>query len=131
MRLNVSLPIYQNSRGKAVPATKFHVKNLFTYQIQFFFKHTGGRGEAAGEEGFVERDMVLRPDISPRPQPRGQVTGHCRLFMMRLTVKKSQYRLLPETFLNELLICTSIGSNCCSRNGVLSCCTEFRSCKPY
>ena len=53
------------ARGKAVPATKFSRQKSFHLPDSIFFQTiTGGWGEAAGEEGFVERDMVLRPDIS-------------------------------------------------------------------
>ena len=53
------------ARGKAVPATKFSRQNSFHLPDSIFFQTiTGGWGEAAGEEGFVERDMILKPDIS-------------------------------------------------------------------
>ena len=53
------------ARGKAVPAKKFSRQKSFHLPDSIFFQTiTGGWGEAAGEEGFVERDMVLRPDIS-------------------------------------------------------------------
>ena len=53
------------ARGKAVPATKFSRQKSFHLPDSIFFQTiTGGWGEAAGEEGFVERDMVLKPDIS-------------------------------------------------------------------
>ena len=53
------------ARGKAVPATKFSRQKSFHLPDSSFFQTiTGGWGEAAGEEGFVERDMVLKPDIS-------------------------------------------------------------------
>ncbi|WP_435137036.1 glutamine synthetase family protein [Pseudopelagicola sp. nBUS_19] len=53
------------ARGKAVPATKFNRQNFFHLPDSIFFQTiTGGWGEAAGEGGFIERDMVLRPDWS-------------------------------------------------------------------
>ena len=53
------------ARGKAVPATKFSRQKSFHLPDSIFFQTiTGGWGEAAGEEGFVERDMVLKPDMS-------------------------------------------------------------------
>ena len=53
------------ARGKAVPATKLSRQKSFHLPDSIFFQTiTGGWGEAAGEEGFVERDMVLRPDLS-------------------------------------------------------------------
>ncbi|MDA9612848.1 glutamine synthetase family protein [Paracoccaceae bacterium] len=53
------------ARGKAVPATKYSRQKSFHLPDSIFFQTiTGGWGEAAGEEGFVERDMILKPDIS-------------------------------------------------------------------
>ncbi|MCV6587001.1 MAG: glutamine synthetase family protein [Marinibacterium sp.] len=53
------------ARGKAVPATKFARMPYFHLPDSIFYQTiTGGWGEAAGEEGFIERDMVLRPDMS-------------------------------------------------------------------
>ena len=51
------------ARGKAVPATKFARQSHFHLPDSIFFQTiTGGWGEAAGEDGFIEKDMVLRPD---------------------------------------------------------------------
>jgi len=53
------------ARGKAVPATKFARQSYFHLPDSVFFQTiTGGWGEAAGEEGFVERDMILMPDMA-------------------------------------------------------------------
>ena len=53
------------ARGKAVPASKFARMPYFHLPDSIFFQTiTGGWGEAAGEEGFIERDMVLRPDMT-------------------------------------------------------------------
>lgn len=53
------------ARGKAVPASKFERQKHFHLPDSIFFQTiTGGWGEAAGEEGFIERDMILRPDMS-------------------------------------------------------------------
>ncbi len=52
------------ARGKAVPASKFARQDYFHLPDSIFFQTiTGGWGEAAGEEGFIERDMVLKPDM--------------------------------------------------------------------
>ncbi len=52
------------ARGKAVPASKFDKQTQFFLPNSIFFQTiTGGWGEAAGDEGFTEPDMVLRPDI--------------------------------------------------------------------
>ena len=51
------------ARGKAVPASKFARQNSFFLPNSIFFQTlTGGWGEAAGDEGFVEPDMILKPD---------------------------------------------------------------------
>jgi glutamine synthetase len=53
------------ARGKAVPATKFARQEYFHLPDSIFYQTiTGDWGEAAGEEGFIERDMILRPDMS-------------------------------------------------------------------
>ena len=53
------------ARGKAVPASKFARQDYFHLPDSIFYQTiTGNWGEAAGEEGFVEKDMILRPDMS-------------------------------------------------------------------
>lgn len=53
------------ARGKAVPARKFERQDMFHLPDSIFFQTiTGGWGEAAGDEGFIERDMILKPDLS-------------------------------------------------------------------
>lgn len=52
------------ARGKAVPASKFARATNFHLPNSIFFQTiTGGWGEAAGEDGFTEPDMVLIPDM--------------------------------------------------------------------
>ena len=51
------------ARGKAVPAKKFARQEYFHLPDSIFYQTiTGGWGEAAGDDGFIEKDMVLRPD---------------------------------------------------------------------
>ncbi|MGR3269784.1 glutamine synthetase family protein, partial [Thalassococcus profundi] len=53
------------ARGKAVPASKFARQAYFHLPDSIFYQTiTGEWGEAAGEEGFIERDMILKPDMS-------------------------------------------------------------------
>mgnify|MGYP000277121144 FL=1 len=53
------------ARGKAVPASKFAKQSQFFLPDSIFFQTiTGDWGEAAGDEGFIEKDMILRPDMS-------------------------------------------------------------------
>ncbi len=54
------------ARGKAVPASKFARQTHFYLPDSIFFQTiTGDWGEAAAvDEGFIERDMILRPDMS-------------------------------------------------------------------
>ncbi|MEL6533653.1 MAG: glutamine synthetase family protein, partial [Pseudomonadota bacterium] len=53
------------ARGKAVPASKFDRQDYFHLPDSIFYQTiTGGWGEAAGDEGFIERDMVLKPDMA-------------------------------------------------------------------
>jgi len=53
------------ARGKAVPASKFIRQDYFHLPDSIFYQTiTGDWGEAADEdEGFIERDMILRPDL--------------------------------------------------------------------
>ena len=53
------------ARGKAMPASKFATQPLFYLPNSIFFQTiTGAWGEAAGEVGFTEPDMVLKPDYA-------------------------------------------------------------------
>ncbi|HBZ43724.1 MAG TPA: glutamine synthetase [Maritimibacter sp.] len=53
------------ARGKAVPATKFARQDYFHLPDSIYYQTiTGDWGEAAGDEGFIERDMILKPDMS-------------------------------------------------------------------
>ena len=52
------------ARGKAVPASKFAKQEHFYLPNSIFLQTlTGEWAEAAGEEGWVEPDMTLRPDL--------------------------------------------------------------------
>ena len=51
------------ARGKAMPARKFAQQSRFFLPNSIYMQTlTGGWAEAAGPEGWIERDMVLRPD---------------------------------------------------------------------
>ncbi|SCZ54726.1 L-glutamine synthetase [Epibacterium ulvae] len=53
------------ARGKAVPASKFARQDYFHLPDSIFFQTiTGGWGEAADEDGFIEKDMILKPDFT-------------------------------------------------------------------
>jgi glutamine synthetase len=53
------------ARGKAMPAAKFARQDRFHLPDSIFYQTiTGDWSEAAGEEGFIERDMVLKPDLA-------------------------------------------------------------------
>lgn len=53
------------ARGKAVPASKFARQEYFHLPDSIFFQTiTGDWGEAADEDGFIEKDMILKPDMS-------------------------------------------------------------------
>ncbi|WP_298973556.1 glutamine synthetase family protein [uncultured Roseobacter sp.] len=53
------------ARGKAVPASKFARQDFFHLPDSIFYQTiTGDWGEAAGEDGFIEKDMILKPDMS-------------------------------------------------------------------
>ena len=53
------------ARGKAVPASKWDKQSHFHLPNSIFFQTiTGDWGEAAGPDGFLEPDMILKPDLS-------------------------------------------------------------------
>ena len=53
------------ARGKAVPASKFARQTYFHLPDSIFYQTiTGDWGEAAGEDGFIEKDMILKPDMT-------------------------------------------------------------------
>jgi len=53
------------ARGKAVPAGKFRRQKNFHLPDSIFYQTiTGGWGEAAGDDGFIEKDMILTPDMT-------------------------------------------------------------------
>ncbi|WP_299729873.1 glutamine synthetase family protein [uncultured Tateyamaria sp.] len=53
------------ARGKAVPASKFAKQAYFHLPDSIFYQTiTGGWGEAADEDGFIEKDMILKPDMT-------------------------------------------------------------------
>ncbi|WP_120501820.1 glutamine synthetase family protein [Roseovarius sp. EL26] len=52
------------ARGKAVPATKFIKQDYFHLPDSIFYQTiTGDWGEAADDDGFIEKDMILKPDF--------------------------------------------------------------------
>ncbi len=52
------------ARGKAVPAAKFARQASFHLPESIFFQTiTGDWSDDAADEGFVERDMILKPDM--------------------------------------------------------------------
>jgi glutamine synthetase len=53
------------ARGKAVPAGKWDKQTHFHLPNSIFFQTiTGDWGEASGPDGFLEPDMILKPDLS-------------------------------------------------------------------
>lgn len=53
------------ARGKAVPASKFAKQDFFHLPDSIFYQTiTGDWAEAADEDGWIEKDMTLYPDMS-------------------------------------------------------------------
>jgi glutamine synthetase len=53
------------ARGKAVPASKFAKQDFFHLPDSIFYQTiTGDWAEAAEEDGWIEKDMTLHPDMS-------------------------------------------------------------------
>ena len=53
------------ARGKAVPASKFSKQDFFHLPDSIFYQTiTGDWAEAADDDGWIEKDMTLHPDMS-------------------------------------------------------------------
>ncbi|WP_278920856.1 MULTISPECIES: glutamine synthetase family protein [Pseudophaeobacter] len=53
------------ARGKAVPASKFAKQDFFHLPDSIFYQTiTGDWAEAADDDGWIEKDMTLQPDMS-------------------------------------------------------------------
>ncbi|WP_264210142.1 glutamine synthetase family protein [Leisingera thetidis] len=53
------------ARGKAVPASKFAKTDYFHLPDSIFYQTiTGDWADAADEDGWIEKDMILKPDMS-------------------------------------------------------------------
>ncbi|AUR11148.1 gamma-glutamylputrescine synthetase PuuA [Phaeobacter inhibens] len=53
------------ARGKAVPASKFAKQDYFHLPDSIFYQTiTGDWAEAADDDGWIEKDMILKPDMS-------------------------------------------------------------------
>ncbi len=53
------------ARGKAVPASKFEKQEYFHLPDSIFYQTiTGDWADAADQDGWIEKDMILRPDMS-------------------------------------------------------------------
>ncbi|MQY42904.1 glutamine synthetase [Epibacterium sp. SM1969] len=53
------------ARGKAVPAKKFDRQDFFHLPDSIFYQTiTGDWADAADEDGWIEKDMTLKPDLS-------------------------------------------------------------------
>ncbi|MEK0163109.1 glutamine synthetase family protein [Phaeobacter sp. JH20_36] len=53
------------ARGKAVPASKFAKQDYFHLPDSIFYQTiTGDWADAADDDGWIEKDMTLKPDIS-------------------------------------------------------------------
>jgi len=53
------------ARGKAVPASKFARQDYFHLPDSIFYQTiTGDWADAADEDGWIEKDMILKPDFS-------------------------------------------------------------------
>ena len=97
------------ARGKAVPASKFARQTSFHLPDSIFYQTiTGDWGEAAGDEGFIERDMVLRPDMPLQVRPPGPPIGRCRSFMTPMTETAWQFHIRHAMCLNGSLNCIMI-----------------------
>ena len=109
------------ARGKAVPAAKYARQGSFHLPDSIFYQTiTGDWGEAAGAEGFIERDMIMRPDHSTTSA--APWTGDWTLQVIHDAFDRGgTVPFAPRNVLKRVVELYKKGMDacCCARNGVL------------
>ena len=92
------------ARGKAVPAGKWEKQNYFHLPNSIFFQTiTGGWGEAAGPDGFLEPDMILKPDLSTASAAPWAADGTLQVIHDAFDQKDEPVEFAPRNVLRRVV----------------------------
>ncbi|MEN8840774.1 MAG: glutamine synthetase family protein [Octadecabacter sp.] len=92
------------ARGKAVPAAKWEKLTQFHLPESIFFQTlTGGWGEAAGDAGFTEPDMVLKPDLSTATAAPWAADGTLQVIHDAFDTKGEPVQFSPRNVLKRVV----------------------------
>ena len=92
------------ARGKAVPASKWEKQAHFHLPNSIFFQTiTGDWGEAAGPDGFLEPDMILKPDLSTATAAPWAVDGTLQVIHDAFDQKGRPVAFSPRNVLRRVI----------------------------
>ncbi|AGI70921.1 putative gamma-glutamylputrescine ligase [Octadecabacter arcticus 238] len=92
------------ARGKAVPAAKWEKLTQFHLPESIFFQTlTGGWGEAAGDAGFTEPDMILKPDYSTATAAPWAVDGTLQVIHDAFNQQDDPVQFSPRNVLKRVV----------------------------
>jgi glutamine synthetase len=92
------------ARGKAVPAAKWEKMTQFHLPESIFFQTlTGGWGEAAGDAGFTEPDMILKPDYSTATAAPWAVDGTLQVIHDAFNQQGEPVQFSPRNVLKRVV----------------------------
>jgi glutamine synthetase len=92
------------ARGKAVPASKWEKQAHFHLPNSIFFQTiTGDWGEAAGPDGFLEPDMILKPDLSTATAAPWAVDGTLQVIHDAFDQKGRPVAFSPRNVLRRVM----------------------------
>jgi len=92
------------ARGKAVPAGKWEKQAHFHLPNSIFFQTiTGDWGEAAGPDGFLEPDMILKPDLSTATAAPWAVDGTLQVIHDAFDQKGRPVAFSPRNVLRRVI----------------------------
>jgi glutamine synthetase len=92
------------ARGKAVPASKWEKQAHFHLPNSIFFQTiTGDWGEAAGPDGFLEPDMILKPDLSTATAAPWAVDGTLQVIHDAFDQKGRPVEFSPRNVLRRVM----------------------------
>jgi len=92
------------ARGKAVPAAKWEKLTQFHLPESIFFQTlTGGWGEAAGDAGFTEPDMILKPDYATATAAPWTADGTLQVIHDAFDTKGDPIQFSPRNVLKRVV----------------------------
>jgi glutamine synthetase len=92
------------SRGKAVPAAKWEKQGFFHLPNSIFYQTiTGEWAQAAGDEGFLEPDMTLRPDFATASAAPWAADGTLQVIHDAFDQKGRPIECAPRNVLRRVL----------------------------